>query len=395
MPRTKPLPAEAADPGGLVPPAWRRAEVRFPVLFMAWAFVLWSLAQKLLLPHGIQAMQAGTGQLVVGGSFLVGLQAQATPEAIVSFAQGAFSYQITEACTAWAPALLFVSAVLAYPARWAQRGAGILIGLPLVFALNVVRLVSMGWIGLHWPSLFEQVHGFWWQAFIILAIGLGWLAWARHVEAERRGLASQGRIRDASLAVAIFLAAMTSLELVGVWTGAMKAYGEVSMSAVNGWVGVFGAIGRFAPDDYSSALFYGGLCGTVALYLATLRVPLRKRVLGALALGVPTQFFLAPFFWALYRVMNLHATSVDDMNLVGEILGKGTSVVLWYLWARRHWAPAPLTSRSYPCPACGIQTTDLLGHIRADHADDPRRWRRLALKAHPHLRSGRSSQEED
>jgi archaeosortase B (VPXXXP-CTERM-specific) len=108
-----------------------------------------------------------------------------------------FSYAVVEECTAFALVFLYGAAVLAYPATWRQRVVGLAVGIPALFALNLIRLVTLAWVGLHIPERFEAVHLYWWQGFLIAFTGLGWFAWARFVAHEGRH--SQGgtaRIRE-------------------------------------------------------------------------------------------------------------------------------------------------------------------------------------------------------
>jgi archaeosortase B (VPXXXP-CTERM-specific) len=88
-----------------------------------------------------------------------------------------FSYQIVDLCTAVMPMLILTAAILAYPSRVKEKLVGLLIGLPGIFIVNQVRLISLFYIGLYAPGIFETAHLLVWQSLmILLAIGL-WLIW--------------------------------------------------------------------------------------------------------------------------------------------------------------------------------------------------------------------------
>jgi archaeosortase B (VPXXXP-CTERM-specific) len=88
-----------------------------------------------------------------------------------------FSFQIVDLCTAVMPMLILTAAILAFPSSVKEKLLGLLIGLPGIFIVNQVRLVSLFFIGAYAPGIFETAHLLVWQSLmILLAIGL-WLIW--------------------------------------------------------------------------------------------------------------------------------------------------------------------------------------------------------------------------
>jgi exosortase H (IPTLxxWG-CTERM-specific) len=89
-----------------------------------------------------------------------------------------FQVSVENDCNgAWAHLILLAS-VLSYPASLQMKLAGLLVMEPLLFALNVVRVVSLFLIGLYEPSLFRATHVYIWQTLIIgcaLALFLVWV----------------------------------------------------------------------------------------------------------------------------------------------------------------------------------------------------------------------------
>jgi exosortase H (IPTLxxWG-CTERM-specific) len=89
-----------------------------------------------------------------------------------------FSIRIVRGCDAVEATALFVCAVVAAPVGWRRRLVGILGGVVLLVGLNIVRIVSLYYIGIHFPNAFRAVHIDVWQpVFILVAVGL-WLLWA-------------------------------------------------------------------------------------------------------------------------------------------------------------------------------------------------------------------------
>ena len=91
---------------------------------------------------------------------------------------GAFSVDIENGCNGVETALLFCSAVLAFPASWRARIAGLLLGFVAIQLLNLVRVVTLFWIGHHRPALFSAAHTVLWQSAVVIAGVLLFLLWA-------------------------------------------------------------------------------------------------------------------------------------------------------------------------------------------------------------------------
>lgn len=89
-----------------------------------------------------------------------------------------YNVDIKRGCDAMQPSILFIAAVLAAPViRW-PKVPGLIFGLLFLMVMNLVRVVSLFYVGVHYPSAFDVMHHDVWQAaFIFLAI-LAWTVWA-------------------------------------------------------------------------------------------------------------------------------------------------------------------------------------------------------------------------
>lgn len=91
---------------------------------------------------------------------------------------GRYSLSIERGCDAIEPSALFIAGVLAFPAAAMSKLPGMLIGTVCLMVLNLVRIVSLYYVGVYYPRLFHIMHVDVWQAlFIFLAI-LFWFLWA-------------------------------------------------------------------------------------------------------------------------------------------------------------------------------------------------------------------------
>jgi len=120
----------------------------------------------------------------VSGAILVALGEKVTV-AGTEIRSGAFAVQIENGCNGVEAALLFGSAILAFPAPWRRRLLGLVAGFAAIQALNLVRVVSLFWIGAHRPALFNSSHTVIWQSAVVLASVLLFLLWASRESRER------------------------------------------------------------------------------------------------------------------------------------------------------------------------------------------------------------------
>jgi exosortase/archaeosortase family protein len=88
-----------------------------------------------------------------------------------------FSMAIRRGCDAVEATWLLCAAILAFPAPVKKKLWGTLAATVALQALNIVRLLTLYWIGVHWPSFFNSAHmELWPTIFIIVAIVL-FLCW--------------------------------------------------------------------------------------------------------------------------------------------------------------------------------------------------------------------------
>ena len=90
-----------------------------------------------------------------------------------------FAISIEAGCNGIEAAIILIAAMLAFPAPWTYRLVGILAGLTAVQLLNVVRVISLFYIGQWSMQAFEWAHFYVWQALIMLDVLIVWLIWIR------------------------------------------------------------------------------------------------------------------------------------------------------------------------------------------------------------------------
>lgn len=92
-----------------------------------------------------------------------------------------FSMKIVNECTGIVSMLILFCAVIAYPSKIKGKLLGLGMGLPALFSLNLVRMVSLFYIGAFLPGVFETAHILVWQSLMVLAVIAIWFVWAQKV----------------------------------------------------------------------------------------------------------------------------------------------------------------------------------------------------------------------
>ncbi len=138
-------------------------------IFYAVTFI--PFMQKTFLP-GMLKINARASVAVLN---VFGEQAQAIDTTISSKRN---SVNIAHGCDAIEPIALFVAAVLAFPAPLRSKWPGLLIGTLVLTALNIVRIISLFYVGIFWSTWFDRMHEDIWQpAFIVFSLFF-WVVWA-------------------------------------------------------------------------------------------------------------------------------------------------------------------------------------------------------------------------
>ena len=93
-----------------------------------------------------------------------------------------FAVSIEAGCNGVEASIVLVAGVLAFPANWRQRAAAITLGFLAIQLLNILRIVSLFYLGQWNFDIFEWTHLYLWPVLIMLdvllvfALYLRWLS---------------------------------------------------------------------------------------------------------------------------------------------------------------------------------------------------------------------------
>jgi len=161
--------------------------LRFLFIFCMTLAVLFTV--EMLTPVQVAVIQPFTGLLAQLSTALIlpfDSEVIANGRVLRDVSTG-FAVSIESGCNGVEASIVLIAGVLAFPANWRQKLFAIGLGFLFVQALNVVRIISLFYLGQwHYP-LFEWTHLYFWPVLIMLdvlvvfAIYLRWLA--KHHEA--------------------------------------------------------------------------------------------------------------------------------------------------------------------------------------------------------------------
>ena len=96
-----------------------------------------------------------------------------------------FAVVIYNGCNGLEAMLIFVCGVLAFPSPWRRKLLGIALGFLAIQVVNILRVVSLFYVGVLKPEWFSTAHVFVWQSVIILFGVLLWLLWVQRYAMAR------------------------------------------------------------------------------------------------------------------------------------------------------------------------------------------------------------------
>jgi exosortase H (IPTLxxWG-CTERM-specific) len=170
---------------------WQVPTYRFAITFLGFLLAIalgypWLRTRSgFLLAHA----ERGTAVLVYHLLALFSSEATLAPER-PSVVFRSFPVTIVEECTGLYEALLLGAALLAYPTTWRKTLVGFAIGFPLIYALNVARILMLLVVGDLYPQAFNFMHVYFWQVTMIVMVVTVMYVWVRWVVREEAAQAA-------------------------------------------------------------------------------------------------------------------------------------------------------------------------------------------------------------
>jgi exosortase H (IPTLxxWG-CTERM-specific) len=123
---------------------------------------------------GVLAMISGILIALTGGNAQVN-------GVILTDPTSGFAIQLANGCNGVHAMIQLWSAVLAFPASWPQKLKGLLAGSVAIHAVNLLRVVSLFYLGPHHRTLFDFMHNYLWESLIMLEALVFFWIWVQRV----------------------------------------------------------------------------------------------------------------------------------------------------------------------------------------------------------------------
>jgi exosortase H (IPTLxxWG-CTERM-specific) len=155
--------------------------LRFSILFVVLLLglftveVLQPVQQNVVLPF-----TAGIAKVSV---FLIELFDSGVTSSgkVIQDIQSGFAVSIEPGCNGVEALIILFAAIFAFPASFKNKLIGFAIGFVAIQALNLVRIISLFYLGQWNMTWFTWFHLYLWQALIILDALVVWLIWLRRL----------------------------------------------------------------------------------------------------------------------------------------------------------------------------------------------------------------------
>jgi exosortase H (IPTLxxWG-CTERM-specific) len=97
-----------------------------------------------------------------------------------------FAVQVLDMCNGVEATIFLWAAILAFPASFTYKLKGLFIGTLTIHTLNIIRIISLLYLGFYKPEWFHWVHWYVWDGLIMLDILIVFLAWIRLMPISRQ-----------------------------------------------------------------------------------------------------------------------------------------------------------------------------------------------------------------
>ncbi len=137
-----------------------------------------------LVPVRRNVVSPFTSFIAVCSSFLMNLFGAGSYVSGTVLTTPQYSIDIVDGFNGIYATAILISGVIAFPSGLKDKLWGILLGTAAIFALNLGRVISLFYLGQHYPGIFNEVHVYVWQPIIILWAIFVWDFWSRRIKKE-------------------------------------------------------------------------------------------------------------------------------------------------------------------------------------------------------------------
>ncbi len=160
--------------------------IRFLLLFLLVQGVLFGV--EMLQPVQTAVILPWTSVLAdVSGWLMTAFDPNvATAGKVVRSTVNGFAVSIEPGCNGVEAMIVLLAAIMAFPAPFLYKLTGLLWGFIAIQGMNLLRIISLFYLGQWSQALFDWAHLYIWQALIMLDALIVFLVWIRYLPGQQR-----------------------------------------------------------------------------------------------------------------------------------------------------------------------------------------------------------------
>ncbi|MCX6628318.1 MAG: exosortase H [Candidatus Solibacter sp.] len=160
--------------------------VRFVLIFSC--CLLFGFGVLLTTPVQSVDVEFSRALVKVSHGLVVACGGHASRDFAILRSPGGFAVEMRDGCNAVNVTILLWSAILAFPAPWKMKALGLLAGSGIVQVLNILRFISLFYLGQYSMIWFDFAHAYLWESLLVLDTMVIFWLWIHRV--MRLGAAS-------------------------------------------------------------------------------------------------------------------------------------------------------------------------------------------------------------
>lgn len=164
----------------------KQLNLRFVFIMLAYGGVVFLVYRDEVLGSFLAPLAEGTA--LITSELIRQFGVEVLRDGAVLTHPNGFAYEIAYTCTGLLPGVTFFVCVLAYPGTVRNKWSGIAIGVPVLLAVNYLRLVNLFYIGVHFPSVFRLAHEVIWEGLLavtFIGLWLSWISWSNNRQNDK------------------------------------------------------------------------------------------------------------------------------------------------------------------------------------------------------------------
>ena len=175
--------AQSNRPSPPAAPSLRRFLVLFLLLNLAgFGLLQWPAVESVVTRFSALLVTVGAGLIRLFGGRVV------NDQTILRSVANGFSVLMMNGCNGIHVTVLWAAAVLAFPATWRRKAGGLVAGMAVIHALNLVRFLVLFYVGQSQSAWFDFLHVYAAESLMMfVTLALFWL-WAQTVLRAPSGL---------------------------------------------------------------------------------------------------------------------------------------------------------------------------------------------------------------